>query len=84
MPVLYVYSRRGCHLCEVLIEALLPMVQGVFAVEVRDIDTRPDWREAYGIRVPVVEFEGRVICQYELDRDGILELVADARSGGDE
>ena len=84
MPVLHVYSRRGCHLCEVLIEALLPLVQGVFDVEVRDVDARPDWRKSYDLRVPVVEFNGRVICQYELDRDGILELVSQAASSRDE
>lgn len=84
MPVLEVYSRQGCHLCDVLIEALLPMVRDRFVVEVRDIDSRPEWREAYALRVPVVEFEGRVICQYELDRGAIAELAARAGGAGGE
>ena len=84
MRVLHVYSRRGCHLCDVLIEDLLPLVRGVFTVEVRDIDSRPDWRETYDIRVPVVEFEGRIVCQYELDRSAIDALVADAGGAGHE
>ena len=33
-------SRQDCHLCEVLIEELLPMIEGKLALEVRDIDTR--------------------------------------------
>ena len=44
MKSLQVYSRRGCHLCEQLIEELLPLVRGHLAVDVRDIDSRDDWR----------------------------------------
>ena len=75
MPVLHVYSRHGCHLCEQLIEELLPIVRGAFDVDVRDIDSREDWRARYDVRVPVVEFEGRMICEYQLDREAIQELV---------
>ena len=84
MESLKVYSRQGCHLCEVLIEELLPLLRGVLEIEVRDIDTRPDWQEKYHIRVPVVEFDGELICQYEFDRDavaGLLDRVS--RAGGD-
>ena len=75
-PTLHVYSRRGCHLCDVLVEALLPLVRGRLDVEVRDVDTRDDWRERYGARVPVVEFEGEVVCQYRLDQASIEAIVA--------
>jgi hypothetical protein len=76
MPTIYVYSRRGCHLCEVLIEEMLPLLQGRIDVEVRDIDTNEDWCKAYDVRIPVVEFEGRVICQYHLDKAKIEAIVA--------
>jgi hypothetical protein len=55
---------------------MLPLLQGKIDVEFRDIDTNEDWREAYDIRIPVVEFEGRVICQYHLDRAKIEAIVA--------
>ena len=80
MPDLQVYSRQGCHLCELLIEELLPLVHGTLVVEVRDIDSRPDWLAKFDIRVPVVEYQGRVICQYRLDRAAISELL-DSLSG---
>mgnify|MGYP001826656020 FL=1 len=73
---LYVYSRRGCHLCDVLIEALLPLVRGRLDVEVRDIDSRDDWRERFDARVPVVEYRGEVVCQYRLDRSSIESILA--------
>jgi len=76
MPVLDVFSRQGCHLCEVLIEELVPLVRGTFSVAVHDIDSRPDWREKYDTLIPVVEFEGRLVCQYRLDRSAIAELKA--------
>ena len=76
MPVLHVYSRPGCHPREVLIEELLPLLDGRVALEVRNIDSNEEWRYEYDIRIPVVEYEGRVICEYQLDRARIDELVA--------
>ena len=70
-----VYSRAGCHLCEELIEALLPLVRDRLPVEVVDIDTREDWRRQFDTRVPVVEYEGRTICQHRLDEAAVLELI---------
>jgi hypothetical protein len=66
MKSLVVYSRRGCHLCEVLVEQLLDFARGRATIDVRDVDTRDDWREAYGLRVPVLEYDGQMLCEYEL------------------
>jgi hypothetical protein len=76
MSPICVYSRRGCHLCEVLIEEMLPLLQGRIDIEVRDIDTNDDWKNAYDVRIPVVEYEGRVICEYPLDKAKIAAIVA--------
>jgi hypothetical protein len=84
MPVLHVYSRQGCHLCEILIEGLLPLVRGVLAVEVHDIDTKPEWRSLYDMRVPVVEYEGQLVCQYHLDGAAIAELCDKVQGTGSE
>lgn len=84
MRTIQVYSRQGCHLCEVLLESLLPMVRGTFEVEVLDIDTRPEWRSRYGTRIPVVEIDGRTICQYRLDREAIVDLLEQVRDTGAE
>ena len=80
MAALRVYSRQGCHLCEELIEALLPLVRGRLDVEVCDIDTRADWRERYDTRVPVVEYDGELVCQYHLDRDAIVSVLGSLTS----
>lgn len=74
MPVLHVFSRHGCHLCEVLLEELLPLVRGVLRVEVHDIDSKPEWRTAYATRIPFVEYDGQPVCHYHLDRAAIIEI----------
>ena len=71
-----VYSRRGCHLCEVLIEELEPIVKGRAIVSVHDVDTRPEWAAEYGDRVPVVELGGQMLCQYRLDADAVRKALA--------
>ena len=76
MAAIHVYSRRGCHLCELLIEELLELNLGRMQVEVRDIDSREDWRDAYDTRVPVVKYDGELICQYHLDRDALADILS--------
>jgi len=70
-----VFSRPGCHLCEQLVEELLPMVRGRLAVEVFDVESRPDWEQEYGLRIPLVEFDGQFVCQYHLDRGAIRRIL---------
>jgi len=76
-PEFIVYSRRGCHLCEVLIEELAPLLRGRAGLEVRDVDERSDWRERYGESVPVVELDGVLLCRYQLDRDAVAKALAE-------
>jgi len=73
--VLTVYSRRGCHLCELLLEELEPLVRGRASIRVVDVDDREEWCRAYGDRVPVVCCDGDEICQYNLDRRAVLERI---------
>ena len=80
MTSLRVYSRQGCHLCEELIEELLPLVRGRLEVEVCDIDTREEWRRRYDTRVPVIEYDGELICQYHLDREALAGILGSLRS----
>lgn len=73
-----VYSRRGCHLCEVLIEQLLEELAGSQPPEVRDIDTRPEWRERFDTRVPVLEYDDQWVSEYPLDRAAVRRCLGRA------
>ena len=81
MAVLDVYSRQGCHLCEVLIEELLEFVNRRATLRVHDIDSRADWQEEYNVRVPVVELDGQVLCEFKLDRDAVNRALARLAAG---
>jgi hypothetical protein len=79
VPQFDVYSRRGCHLCERLIEELGDLVRDRAGLAVHDVDSRPAWRERYASAVPVVEFGGRELCRYRLDRGAVLAALAGER-----
>ena len=76
MTRLVVYSRQNCHLCDELLDELEPLANGRLDLEVRDVDTRDEWREAYGWRVPCVEYGDRLVCEYRLDRTAISAILA--------
>ena len=75
LATFHLYSRQGCHLCEVLIEQLLPLLRSEADLVVHDIDSRPDWREKYDVRIPVLEYEGQVVSQYRLDHDAVSRAL---------
>ena len=45
------------------------------APELRDIDTRPEWQQAFATRVPVLEYNGEWVCDYPLDTERLRELL---------
>ncbi len=76
MDVIHYYTRQGCHLCELMLEELLPLIKGRASLEARDIDTRPEWLALYNIRVPVVEYHGEHVSDYPLDRTAVAAMLA--------
>lgn len=72
---LVVYSRRGCHLCELMMEELVPLCRDRATLRVLDVDTREDWRLAYGSRVPVLCVGNREIAEARLDREALVALL---------
>ena len=65
---LVVYSRRECHLCDNAKDAIEDLRRRLaFDVEVRDVDERGDWLEAYGDEVPVGFVGERKVFKYRVD-----------------
>ena len=75
-PLFRVYSRRGCHLCEHMLEELEPLLRGRAQLAVVDVDDRDEWRERFGDRVPVLEHDGAVICEFHLDRAAVTRALS--------
>ncbi len=77
MTPLRIYSRPACHLCEQLLEDLLPLVRGRVEIEVVNIDDDVELGRKYGTQIPVLEFAGRFVCQYTLDDSAIRAILDD-------
>jgi hypothetical protein len=70
---LTIFSRPGCHLCELLIEELEPLCRDpAVRLHVVNVDERSEWRARYGSRVPVVCSGTTEISGYPLERAAVL------------
>ena len=73
-PVVVLYSRDGCHLCDEARASILAVRAELPEFELRDVDIESDARlhAAYLERIPVIEVDGEVVSELGLDR-GALE-----------
>jgi glutaredoxin len=71
------YSRPGCGLCEELLAALaaVPAAQG-YAVDVVDVDADEVTRIRYGHKIPVLLFDGELVCHGRLDVEELHKALA--------
>ena len=75
-----VYSRKQCHLCEVVKEKLARLQPGgSFRWREVDIDADPELQRLYHEEVPVVFIDGRKAFKHTLDERDFLKKL-DARS----
>ena len=71
---LTVYTRRGCHLCTDMMQALeLLRLELAFDITTVDIDADPELRRLYDTRVPVLAVAGVEICYYFLEEQLLRE-----------
>jgi glutaredoxin len=70
------YSRAGCHLCDVARETILLLRErrGFEFAEV-DIEADEDLELEYGIRIPVVEVDGDEVFEVDVDPERLAQLV---------
>ena len=72
-----VYSRQGCHLCDVVKETLVQVQsRGEFEWRDVDIDLDPEMRQKYNDQVPVVFINGRKTFKYHMDGEEFLRALA--------
>lgn len=71
------FSRRGCHLCDVVKETLSELHgAGDFAWREVDIDADPQLKQKYNDEIPVVFIDGRKAFKYRMARDQFLRVLA--------
>lgn len=72
-----VYSRKGCHLCDVVKDTLAQLQpQADFQWREMDIDADPGLRQKYNDQVPVVFIDGRKAFKYHMDARQFLQALA--------
>jgi glutaredoxin len=72
-----VYSRKGCHLSEVLKESLSKLSRrGGFIWREIDVDTDNELRRQFNDEVPVVFIDGRKAFKYRMDEKEFLRKLA--------
>ncbi|KKB38653.1 glutaredoxin family protein [Bacillus thermotolerans] len=78
MKEVYFYTRPRCPLCEEA-EAVLKLVRedASFQLYERNIDDKDEWMEKYGLMIPVVEIDGKVVQYGHIDYPTI-KLAVDA------
>ena len=71
-----VYSRKGCHLCDIVKETLAQVQgDGNFQWREVDIDADPQLRQKYNDEVPVVFIDGRKAFKYRMDGRQFLQAL---------
>ncbi len=74
---LYFYYREGCHLCEEMAARLFrDWPEIAEQMQWRDVDSREDWRAAWGTRVPVLARQDEVLCEYFIDPARLTGLTS--------
>ena len=72
-----VYTRKGCHLCEIVKESLVKLERrGLFRWHEVDVDTDEQLRRKFTDEVPVVFIDGRKAFKYHMDEREFLRKLA--------
>jgi hypothetical protein len=73
---LRLYVREGCHLCdEFLLDLSLDLGARQADLAVIDVDGDPPLAARYGLRVPVLEDGGAVVCEGTYDRERVRRAL---------
>ncbi|MEE9574680.1 MAG: glutaredoxin family protein [Gammaproteobacteria bacterium] len=72
-----IYSRQGCHLCDVMkdeLEAMAMSKKGT--IKLVDIDNDPDLKKRFNNQIPVLFVDDVEICHYKLNKKNLLRFLA--------
>jgi glutaredoxin len=68
-PVVTLYGRPGCHLCDEAREAIVAIGEELGGLELREVDIEGDERllSSYLERIPVVALGDEIVSELKLD-----------------
>ena len=74
-PVLTLYIRTYCHLCDEMIAELEPLVAGRAQIQVVDISDDETLSRRFGVLIPVLMHGSEELSRYRLDTERVTELI---------
>ena len=76
MKKVLIYSRTGCHLCEIVIDQINSVRnEKNFQVEIRLIDGNRDLEEKYGEQVPVIFIDEKIHDYWRVDLERFIKDI---------
>jgi glutaredoxin len=77
MPEVILYSRQGCHLCDLVKDSLQRLARNAsFHWRTVDIDSDPELQRLYNDEVPVVFINGQKAFKYRMDEREFLRKLS--------
>ena len=76
MPIVTVFGKPGCHLCEEA-RAAVERVRGRRSFDLREVDVTldPVLHREYGERIPVIALNGEELFDYFVDERVLVERL---------
>jgi len=76
MKKVKIYSRTGCHLCEIAIDRITSVKEELnFNLEVELIDSSIELQQEYGEQVPVILIDDKVHAYWRVDLDRFTKAI---------
>jgi glutaredoxin len=76
MKKVTVYSRTGCHLCEIAIDLIKSVKQeNNFSLEIKLIDNDSELEKEYGEQVPVILIDEKVHDYWRVDLNRFTKAI---------
>jgi hypothetical protein len=75
-PRFVVYTRADCSLCDAFIAELAEQLgPSRLSYEVRDVDADPASHRRFGLKIPVLTFDGSLVCHGRYDARAVARLL---------
>ena len=77
------YTRPGCHLCDEAREVILSLRDSIGGFELRevDIDSDDELHRRFLERIPVVEVDGNIVAELDVQPAAVRAALAERRTG---
>lgn len=78
MKKVTIYSRTGCHLCEIAIDKIRTVKQDInFEIEIKLIDKDLELEKKYGEQVPVILIDDKIHDYWRVDLTRFTKAIKD-------